>query len=176
MSGKTMVMRIGLVWAVISLLAACAQTQRTVDPIGSEQYSAEISRLENLVRQNPGSSKGWQAHYELAQRYMSHDNPGRDYVKALAHLKLYASHDPNAADDQYLQNWLAVLEEIQTLSRDKRVAELNAKLTESKHENLALKKAISELENENAELDMKIEMLKTLDHAVEEKRKTYNTE
>ncbi len=176
MNGKTIAIKIWVVWAVISLLGGCAQTQGPVEPISSDQYPAEIARLEAIILQNPGSSEAWQAHYQLAQQYMSHNNPSRSYGKALAHLEIYASHSPGAADDQDLQNWLAVLKAIQNLSRDKRVAELNAELTESKWENLALKKALGELENQNAELDMKIEMLKTLDHAVEEKRKTFNTE
>jgi len=171
-----MVMRIGIVWAVISLLAGCAQTQRPAATIEPDQYSAEIARLENVVRQNPGSSRGWQAHYQLAQQYMSHNNPSRNYGKALAHLEIYASHNSGAANDQDLQNWLAVLKAIQNLSRDKRVAELNAKLKQSRQANVVLEAANIELQKTNTELASKIEMLKTLDHAVEEKRKSFNTE
>ena len=176
MSTKTIVMRTGIVWAVVALLAGCAQTQRSIDPIGSDQYSTEIARLVAVAMQNPDSSEGWLAHYQLAQRYMSHKNPRRNYKKALENLELYIEHTPGAANDDDLQNWLAVLKEVQLLTDNKRIAQLNAELWDSGQENLALEDANSELIQLNADLNQKVEMLKTLDHTVEEKRKTYNTE
>jgi hypothetical protein len=153
-------MRTAIVWAGIALLAGCAQTQRPVEPIAANQYSAEIVRLETLVEQSPDSTEVSQAHYQLAQRFMSHKNPHPDYAKALCNLELYLDHNPTSADDEDLQNWLAALVEIQSLSDRERIAQLE--------------QSNSELVKENAELSMKIEMLKTLDHAVEEKRKSFN--
>ena len=153
-------MKTAIVWAGIALLAGCAQTQRPVEPIASDQYSAEIVRLENLVDQSADSTEVSQAHYQLAQRCMSHKNPHPDYAKALSNLELYLRHNPTSADDEDLQNWLAALIEIQSLSDRKRIAQLE--------------KSNSELVKQNAELSMKIEMLKALDHAVEEKRQTFN--
>jgi hypothetical protein len=170
-------MRIGIVWVVLSFLAGCAQTpQQPVHAIDSDQYPSEIARLEAIVVENPDSTKAWQARYQLAQRYMSYNNPRRNYKKALENLQLYVSHNPTAADDPNLQNWLAALKEIQLLSDNKRIAQLNAKLWDSGQTNLALKYVNRELEKRNEDLNKKIEMLKTLDHTVEEKRKTYNTE
>ncbi len=91
-----------------------------------------------------------------------------------------------------LQNWLSVLNEIQNQSpqiesQNKKIEQLTAKLKESEQANLALKEANKTLESDklvlmninsilkkyNLELAMKIDMLKILDHRVEEKRKNY---
>lgn len=157
-------------WVLISFLGGCTQmSPKKVGPLAPDQYSKEIARLESVVSQNPDSALGWQARYQLAQRCVSYNNPNRNYKKALQNLELYASHNPAAAKNQELQNWLVALQEIDQLSRDKRVAQINAKLEESTKANLALQEV-------NAELNKKIDMLKILDQAVEEKRKTHSTE
>ncbi len=75
-------------------------------------------------------------------------------------------------------------------SQNKNVEQLTAKLKQSQQANLALKKenetlkidslslmnANSELQKYNLELTMKIDMLKILDHRVEEKRKSYSSD
>ncbi len=68
----TIVMKIGSVWAIISLLIGCALIQERINPkynaeSKSDKYSIEIARLETIISQNPESSKGWKAHYQLAQ-------------------------------------------------------------------------------------------------------------
>lgn len=193
-------MKIGFVWAIISFLTGCAPIQERTNPeykaeIKSDKYSIEIARLETILLQNPGSSKKWQAHYQLAQLYISYKNPRRNYKKALENLKLYFPHHPTSVDDHDLRNWLSVLNEIknqspQIESQNKKIEQLTAKLKKSKQANLALKKANktlksnklrlmntnSKLKKYNVELAMKIDMLKTLDHRVEEKRKNYSSE
>ena len=75
-------------------------------------------------------------------------------------------------------------------SQSKKIDQLTAKLIKSRQANLALKKENKKLETDklrlmntnrklkkyNVELAMKIDMLKTLDHRVEEKRKNYSSE
>jgi hypothetical protein len=193
-------MKIGFVWAIISFLTGCAPIQERTNPeykaeIKSDKYSIEIARLETILLQNPGSSKKWQAHYQLAQLYISYKNPRRNYKKALENFKLYFPHHPTSVDDQDLRNWLLVLNEIQNQSpqigsQNKKIEQLTAKLKKSKQANLALKEANktlksnklrlmntnSKLKKYNVELAMKIDMLKTLDHRVEEKRQNYSSE
>lgn len=55
----------------------------------------------------------------------------------------------------------------ETLRLKRRIADLESQLAESR-------KANANLQAENAELEKRIEMLKVLDQAVEEKRKSYN--
>lgn len=175
-------MKIGFVWAIISFLSGCALTQeRTNTKYKADEYSTEIARLETIILQNPKSSKRWPAHYQLAQLYISYNNPKRNYKKGLKNLKLYFPHHPASVNDHDLRNWLLVLKEIQNQSpqirsqnkkigsQNKKIKQLTAKLKKSRRSNLALKKA-------NKTLAMKIDMLKTLDRRVEEKRKNYTSE
>lgn len=168
-------MKIGFFWAIISFLSGCALTQeRTNTKYKADEYSTEIARLETIILQNPKSSKRWQAHYQLAQLYISYNNPKRNYKKGLKNLKLYFPHHPASVNDHDLRNWLLVLKEIQNQSpqirsQNKKIKQLTAKLKKSRRSNLALKKA-------NKTLAMKIDMLKTLDRLVEEKRKNYTSE
>ena len=73
MGRKTIVMKIGIVCAIISFFIGCAVFQKPVNPADfeSDQYSIEIDRLEAIILQNPKSSKKWQAHYQLAKLYAS---------------------------------------------------------------------------------------------------------
>jgi hypothetical protein len=168
MGGKIMVRKMGIIWAVISLLIGCASVQEPSIPIyESNQYATEIARLEVAISQDPESVKGRQAHYQLAQLYTSDMNPRRNYKKSLENLKLYLLYHPAAKDGHDLQNWLSVL---------KGIEQLETKLKISTQENLVLKEANSELEKANVELATMIDILKTLDHRVEEKRKNYNSE
>ena len=168
-------MKIGFVWAIISFLIGCASTQERTNPKDkADYYSTEIARLETITLKNPEASKKWQAHYQLAQLYISYENPRRNYKKALENLKLYSPHHPTYVDDHDLRNWLLVLKEIQNQSphieyQNKKIKRLTTKLKKSKQANRALKK-------ENKTLAMKIDMLKTLDRRVEEKRKNYSSE
>ncbi len=193
-------MKIGFVWAIISFFIGCALIQERTNPkykadIKSDQYSVEIARLETFILQNPESSKRWQAHYQLVQLYISYKNPRPNYKKALENLKLYYPHQSIFVNDHDLQNWLSVLNEIQKQSpkiesQTKKIEQLSVKLKKSRQANLALKEANKTLKfdrlvlmNTNSilkkyslDLAMKIDMLKTLDHRVEEKRKNYSSE
>jgi len=196
----TIVMKIGFVWAIISFLIGCALIQGRTDPkdkagINSDKYSIEIARLEAIISKNPESSERWQAHFQLAQLYISYKNPRRNYQKALENLKLYYPHHPTFEDDHDLRNWLSVLKEIQIQSpkiesQNKKIEQQTAKLKKYKQANLALKEANktlktdksrlmntnSKLKKSNVELATKIDMLKTLDHRVEEKRENYSSD
>ena len=117
MGNITIVMKIGFVWAIISFLIGCAQTQESMYP----KIESQIKKIE---------------------------------------------------------------------SQNKKIEHLTAKLIKSRQANLALKKENKKLKTEklglintnskikkyNQELAMKIDMLKTLDHRVEEKRKNYSSD
>ncbi len=134
-----------------------------------DAYPSEIARLETLVRENPGSAKAGRAQYELALRYMSHENPKPDYDKALQNLESYARSNPEQAEDAEIQDRLAMLYELKRRSRDRRIAKLETELEQSRQANL-------KLQADNAELNKRIELLKVLDQAVEEKRKNYSSQ
>ena len=117
-------MKIGFVWAIISFLIGCAQTQESMYP----KIESQIKKIES---QN----------------------------KKIAY-------------------------------QNKKIEQLTAKLIKSRQANLALKKENKKLKTDklglintnskikkyNQDLAMKIDMLKTLDHRVEEKRKNYSSD
>lgn len=182
MGTKMMVIKTGIVCAIVSFCMGCA-VQKTDNPadIESDQYAMETARLEAIIREDPGSSRSWQAHYKLSQLYTSYKNPRRNYEKSLENLEIYLPHHPASADDHDLQNWLSVLYEVQErspeiVSQQKKIRQLTEKLTESRHEVAALKAENSNIEKYNVELAMKIDVLKTLDEGVEEKRRNYSFE
>lgn len=160
--------------------------------LAGDQYAQEIAELNQVIQQNQDSDKTKKAHLKLARLYSNHKNPRRNYQKALSHLKVYASLE-NFADDAETRNWMAVLKEIDRLTKEitnqnKRIQQLQSQLDKSKTAKLALKttnrKLTSEeiklreknrrLEESNQKLQKTIEMLKNLDQRLEEKRRNFN--
>ncbi len=117
MGRLTIVMKIGLVWAIISFLSGCVQTQELMNPkIASQNQKIAIQ------------------------------NQKIDHLTA----KLIKTKQAN----------IALKKENQKLKADQ----------------LRLMKTNSQLKKHNLELVMKIDMLKILDHRVEEKRKNYSSD
>jgi chromosome segregation ATPase len=173
----TIVTKTGIVCAVFAFLVGCAQVQNSNDK--PDKYATEIASLETVILENPGSSKSWQAHYQLAQLYLNHENPWRDYEKSLDHMQIYARHKPASATDANLQNWISVLKQLQYQSpklaiKNQEIEQLSAELEQSKLEVHTLQQANSQLVKQKASLDSKIDILKTVDQGVEEKRENYS--
>lgn len=187
---------IWLGWGIILVLMGCAQTHNMAmtennrAELQSDKYVTQINQLEAKVQQEADSAKRIQAHFELAQLYLSYKNPARNYQKALKHLQIYASLNSESTDQHALRNWLSALKEIERLSvelneKDKDIKHLGIKLKRAtrnrialqkenkvfKHSNIKLKKKNSRLEASNTDLAKTIEMLQNLDRSVEEKRK-----
>jgi len=160
--------------------------------VAGDQYSREIVELNQVVQQNSTPDKSKKAHLELAQLYSNYKNPSRNYQKALRHLKVYSASQDSAAEDE-TRNWMAVLKEIDRLSkeiatRNKQIRRLHSQLDKSKKAKLAIKKSNHKLTSEeiklreknrkleeaNQKLQKTIEMLKNLDKRLEEKRKNFN--
>jgi len=188
-----------MIWlgcGLILVLTGCALTHNmtmTADngaELQSKKFVTQINQLEAGVQQEADSAKRMQAHFELAQLYLSYKNPVRNYQKALNHLQIYASLNSESADQHGLRNWLSALKEIERLSeelneKDKNIKHLDIKLKNATQEKIALKnenkvfkntnvklqEKNSKLEASNTDLAKKIEMLKNLDRRVEEKRK-----
>jgi division protein CdvB (Snf7/Vps24/ESCRT-III family) len=138
MGRLTIVMITGLVWAIISFLVGCAQTQEWLYP----KTETQNEKIEQLT-----------ARLEFQNKKIE---------QLTARLEF-----------QY-----------------KKIKQLTAKFEKSQQANLALNKenislkidksrmmnSNSKLKKHNLELTMKIDMLKILDHRVEEKRKNYFSE
>ena len=83
----------------------------------------------------------------------------------MEHLEQYYLGRPASDDDTELRDWLAVLKSHGALKQSNgELQKLNQKLEQSN----------SELKKNNQKLDKTINILKTLDQGVEEKRKSFN--
>ena len=103
------------------------------------KYITAIAKQEQIVRTSDDASERTRAHLELAHLYTSYKNPQRNYKRALKHLEIYASLEPDFSNDKELGNWLSALKEIERLaqkieSQDKESRQLNKKLDQSRHE------------------------------------------
>lgn len=129
-----------------------------------DMFSTVITELETRLMQSPDASENWQTHMQLARLYMGHQNPALDYGKALVHLERYFETRPTAEDDPELRDWLAALQNLVRLEQSR---------SELSKGNQELAKQNQELMTQNQELGKTINILKTLDQGVEEKRKGY---
>ncbi len=151
--------KVSLLCGLIFLNVSCArilQTTNTPD-LKSGEYSMEITRLEDVIKNNPSQSERIKAHYQLANLYASYKNSEKDYKKALEHLNIYISLDSKAIRQNDLRNCLSLLREVDRLSGELSV--LNKKNLNLNRKNLQLMQTIGKLQ--------------TLDFQVEQKRKSY---
>jgi chromosome segregation ATPase len=161
--------------------------------LSADDYASEIARLQEIAQNHPAPYERKSAHIHLAHLYLYSKNPNRDYQKALKHLEIYASLEPELAGDPDVESWYAVLKEMERLS--KKIEELNDKIQKSQQQILALNKNNRKLVNKNKKykktnfklteknqvleqsndkLEKTIEMLKKLDQRLEEKRKNFS--
>ncbi len=144
--------KVSMLCGLIFLNVSCArilQTTNTPD-MKSGEYSMEIMRLKDVIKNNPSQSERIKAHYQLANLYASYKNSEKDYKKALEHLNIYISLDSKAIKQNDLRNCLSLLREVDRLSGE-----------------------LSILNRKNLKLTQTIEKLQTLDLLVEQKRKSY---
>jgi cell division protein FtsB len=96
-------------------------------------------------------------------------NPQRNYARALEEIKIYLSLSPEEAHTIDVQNWLAVLSEIDHLRTDKiELGERNRALHAT---NEKIKETNKNLRDEVVGLKETIGKLNYLDRQLEEKRK-----
>ncbi len=151
--------KVSLLCGLIFLNVSCArilQTTNTPD-LKSGEYSMEIMKLEDVIKNNPSQSERKKAHYHLANLYSSYKNSEKDYKKALEHLNIYISLDSKAIKQKDLRNCLSLLREVDRLSGELSI--LNKKNLNLNRKNLQLMQTIGKLQ--------------TLDFRVEQKRKSY---
>ena len=148
-------LRCGLIFLNVSCVRIL-QTTNTPD-LKSGEYSMEIMRLEDAIKNNPSQSERIKAHYQLANLYASYKNSEKDYKKALEHLNIYISLDSKAIKQNDLRNCLSLLREVDRLSGELSV----------------LNKKNLNLNRKNLQLTQTIGKLQTIDFQVEQKRKSY---
>jgi len=149
---------------VTTSLIGCTSvdTQRSYEP---DMFSAEITKLEVGLLKSSNASDNWRSHLELVHLYISHKNPTQDYGRAMEHLEQYYLSRPASDNDTEFRDWLAVLKSHGTLKQSN---------SELKKLNRELEQSNNELRKNNQKLVKTINILKTLDQGVEEKRKSFN--
>jgi hypothetical protein len=161
---------------LLLFMASCALNPSLKKPEGERELQQEVSRLEKLSRDHPVPSTRAQYHLQLAFLHVDAKNPQLNYYRALEEMKIYLSLSPDKAHSVDIQNWLAVLKELDHLRTDKiELGERNRTL-QSTSEKLqtSLEKAQEvnkNLRDEVAGLKDTIEKLNYLDRQLEEKRR-----
>jgi outer membrane protein assembly factor BamD (BamD/ComL family) len=124
-------------------------------PEGEKEFFRETSRLEKRASEHPETSVRAESHLQLAFLYVNHRNPELNYARGLQEMESYFSLAPGKGQTDYVQNWLAVLREVEKLQRDLE----------------KMQKANKSLRGEVGGLKETIERLKSLDRQMEERRR-----
>ena len=175
-------------WGLLIAIGGCTHQQNqasvssqtiTMQP-GEGKFSKELSEQEERARTAPEASERMQAHLKLARLYTSYKNPQRNYKKALKHLEIYASLQPDFANDENLRNWLTALKQMdrqrQKIDQSQQdISKLKKTNKRLQKNNAGLKKRNVQLIESNETLAKTIEMLKNIDRKIEEKRKSYSS-
>jgi chromosome segregation ATPase len=159
--------------------------------VANDKYAKEILELNQVIQNDSKSAEAKKAHLKLVHLYLDHNNHGRNYQKALKHLKSYFNLEESSVDGEML-NWMASLKEIDHLSKQiatqhQQISKIQDQLKQSKkaesalsrtnrkltREEINLREKNRRLEESNQNLKKTIEMLKNLDQRLEEKRKTF---
>ncbi len=113
---QTICMCLGLVW-----FSACSHMNQSgrasdltngIETIKPEEYAEKIKILEEMQNDTSNPDAMSNTHLKLALLYSSYKNPELDYSKALKHLEIYTSEDPDKAAVYNVQNLLTALREM----------------------------------------------------------------
>jgi chromosome segregation ATPase len=104
-----------LVWVIIFLFLGCSLKHR---PQTGEEFSRETVRLETLIQESEDPSDRAKLHHQLAELSTHHQNPGRNYGKALREFEAYLSLAPVEARTDEAQNWLGALRELDRAEKE----------------------------------------------------------
>jgi DNA repair ATPase RecN len=126
-----------LVLVIIFLFLGCSLKHR---PQTGEEFSRETVRLETLIQEAEDPSDRAKLHHQLAELSTHHQNPGRNYGKALREFEAYLSLAPVEARTDEAQNWLGALRELDRA--EKETVQLTEKLENLVGENREKKEAL----------------------------------
>lgn len=94
------------------LLPQCAHICGSGLYCGSSSLSQkEIERLNEITKNHPDPDARARSHLRLAAYYSAHKNA--NYLSALKELEAYAALDPEGSKRESIQNWLALLRELE---------------------------------------------------------------
>jgi chromosome segregation ATPase len=158
-----------LVVVIIFLFLGCSLKHR---PQTGEEFSRETVRLETLIQEAEDPSDRAKLHHQLAELSTHHQNPERNYGKALREFEAYLSLAPVEARTDEAQNWLGALRELDRA--EKEIVQLTEKLENLVGENREKREALDrqgrllDLEGKkNEELQASLEKMKVRQEEME---------
>jgi len=104
-----------LVAVFIFLLLGCSLKH---SPRTGEEFSRETNRLETLIQESADPSGRAKLHRQLAELCTHHQNPGRNYGKALREFEAYLLLTPVEDRTEEAQNWIGVLRELERAEKE----------------------------------------------------------
>jgi len=167
---------------LLFFLISCSLNLELTKPKGEEEFFQETSHLEKRTREDRAFSVRAKSHLRLAFLYVHSRNPQLNYSRALQEMESYLSMSPEKAQKDDIQNWLAVLRQIDLLNKykiemEKKNQSLQAQneklqwsLEKAKKANIDLREEVAGLKEKNNKMIETIERLKILDSQMEEKR------
>ncbi len=176
MSGKSFIGRLLLCSAFLMVFTGCSHLQSTlkklekkpekvcIQDVRPDDYPEEITQHLDIVENHQEMGAGIDAHLQLARLYSNVKNPKRNIKKAIDHLERYLSFDPQANIQYEAKDWLAVLKELERFSK---------KVQDLKKKKKTLGDAVKKIQQDNQDLNYKIEKLKALEIRHERKKKSY---
>ena len=104
-----------LVAVFIFLLLGCSLKH---SPRTGEEFSRETNRLETLIRESADPSARGKLHRQMAELCIHHQNPGRNYGKALREFEAYLLLTPVEDRTEEAQNWIGVLRALERAEKE----------------------------------------------------------
>ena len=146
---------------LLFFILSCSLNLELKKPEGEREFLQEISRLEKLAREDPAISVRAKSHLKLAFLYVNSRNPQLNYSRALQEMESYLSMSPAKAQKDDFQNWLAVLREMDHLSKnriemEKKNQSLQSQIDKSQ---VDLEKVRIEMEKQKQNLQAEIDKL-----------------
>ncbi len=148
-------------FSLLLVFVASCSLSRELKKSEGERFVEEISRLERLAREDPSASVRSKSHLKLALLYVNCRNPELNYSRALQEMKSYLSIVPSGTQKDDIQNWLAVLREVEHLSKarlslEEQSQNLQARIDKSQTD---LKKVRLKMEEQGQNLQTEIDKL-----------------
>ena len=85
--------------------------------VRDRSYARAAAMYQNVIREHPGSRWETDARFGLASLLVSHDNPKRNYSRALRQFDLFLKLSPQDPRADEARNWRQVLKTIDQLKR-----------------------------------------------------------
>lgn len=160
---------------LIFFTVGCTLNVGLKEPNGEGDFLLETLRLEKLSREDPSPSIRAKSHLQLAFLYVNSRNPQLNYSRALLEMESYLSMSPGKVQKDDFQNWFSVLKELDRVRKDKKEMEEENQDLQTRIEELRIsmgkvQEANKGLRDKVANLQGVIEKLKNLDYQMEEKR------